>query len=290
MRSKHKMKTTIIIPVYNEEKSVEDVIKKIKELYPDYEILVVNDGSTDNTADIIKQMGVRLVNHPYNIGNGAAVKTGIRNARGEWLVLMDGDGQHNPEDIVRLMKYIPEYDMVIGARKKGPINNLHRDFANKIFNRFASYVARFKIEDLTSGFRIVKRKEILKILYLLPNSFSYPTTSTLAFLKTGKTIKYVPIKVESRTGKSKIRLCSDGPRFLLTIMKIATLFSPFRVFMPVSILSFLIGLGYYLYTFLTQHRFTNMSALLFTTAVIIFMLGLISEQIAQLKYSRIQED
>ncbi len=284
------MNITIIIPVYNEERSIEDVIKKIKELYPDYEILVVNDGSTDNTADIIKKMGVRLVNHPYNIGNGAAVKTGIRNARGERIVLMDGDGQHNPEDIGRLMKYIPEYDMVIGARKRGSINNLHRDIANKIYNRFASYIARFRIEDLTSGFRIVKRKEILRILYLLPNGFSYPTTSTLAFLKTGKTIKYVPVKVESRRGKSKIRLCSDGPRFLLTIMKIATLFSPFRVFIPVSILSFLLGLGHYSYTFLTQHRFTNMSALLFTTSVIIFMLGLISEQISQLKYSRIHEE
>jgi glycosyltransferase involved in cell wall biosynthesis len=231
--------------------------------------------------------GANVIRHPYNIGNGAAIKTGMRAARGRLLVLMDGDGQHKPEDIPRLLAEAKRYHMVVGARAKGSKLRFHRYIANVIYNLLASYVTRFKVKDLTSGFRVLSRLEALRYIDLLPNTFSYPTTLTLAFLRSGLTVKYVPIQTLYRAGQSKISLIKDGVRFLLIITKIATLFSPFRVFLPVSIFFFLGGTANYFYTYVTQHRFTNMSVFLLTTAVIIFMLGLISEQIALLRMERL---
>jgi len=282
---------SIIIPVFNEEGNILGLIKGIRANFigKDYEIIVIDDGSTDETAKIAKDEGAGVIRHPYNIGNGAAIKTGIRNAKGEIIVLMDGDGQHDPSNIHNLLEYIDQYDMVVGARIKDSASSFSRRFANKIYNIFASYVTHFKIEDLTSGFRVVKREVALKFLYLLPNTFSYPTTLTLAFLKAGRSIKYVPIKTLKRRGKSKIRPIHDGIRFLLIITKVTTLFSPFRIFLPVSGLLLWVGIGYYGYTYLAFHRFTNMSALLITTSILIFMLGLISEQIAQLRLDRTED-
>ena len=284
---------SIIIPVFNEAEILAELLYKVRGLkLPQSEIIVVDDGSTDGSAEIALTAGVNIIRHPYNIGNGAAVKSGIRAARGKSIVLMDGDGQHKPEDIPKLLSQASDYHMVVGARAKGSKLRFHRYAANSIYNLLASYVTKFKVQDLTSGFRVLARREALQFIDLLPNTFSYPTTLTLAFLRSGLTVKYVPIQTLYRAGQSKIRLLTDGIRFFLIISKIATLFSPFRVFLPVSLLFFLAGASNYLYTYLTQRRFTNMSVFMFTSAVIVFMLGLISEQIAlmRMERQRVQED
>jgi len=278
---------SIIIPVFNEAEVLPELLEKVRALnLPQTEVIVVDDGSTDASAEAALNARVSVVRHPYNIGNGAAVKSGIRAARGRLMVLMDGDGQHKPEDIPKLLKESADYHMVVGARGKGSKLRFHRYAANLVYNLLASYVTKFKIQDLTSGFRVLSRREALNFIDLLPNTFSYPTTLTLAFLRSGFTLKYVPIQTLYRSGTSKISLLTDGIRFLLIITKIATLFSPFRVFLPVSLLFFLAGASNYCYTYLTQRRFTNMSVFMFTTAVIVFMLGLISEQIALLRMER----
>ncbi len=279
---------TVLIPAYNEEKSIGNTVRRVKELHPDFEVLVVDDGSTDKTMQMAMDAGANVWPHPYNIGNGAAIKSGLRVARGEWVVMMDADSQHNPEDIARLLEYKDQYDMVIGARTKTSETALHRDMANYFYNKFATYVTKFKIDDLTSGFRLVRKSTAAQYIYLLPNTFSYPTTLTMSYLRSGRSVKYLPIEVKKRVGKSKIRLVEDGIRFFLIISKIATLYSPFRIFLPISVLLFWVGLGYYCFTFVTQGRFTNMSALLFTTSIIVFMIGLVSEQISQLRYDRVK--
>lgn len=276
----------IIIPAYNEEETIARIIQGLKQtLGETCKITVVDDASQDKTAEASRSAGARLIQHPYRIGNGACIKTGLRNAKADIVMLMDADNQHLPEDIPKILAQTDRFDMVIGSREFSKFS--FRNLANLFYNNFASYVTLFKIQDLTCGFRAVKRREALKFLYLLPNSFSYPSTLTLAFLKTGRTIKYVPVSSPKRKeGKSKINLFKDGIRFFLIILRIATFFSPLRVFLPISLLFFTGGLGYYLYTFVNFHRFTNMSALLFTASIIIFMLGLISEQIAQLRLDR----
>jgi glycosyltransferase involved in cell wall biosynthesis len=278
---------SIVIPVFNEAENLGKLLEQIEALrLPSSEVIVVDDGSTDGSGQVARNVDVSVVRHPYNIGNGAAVKSGMRAARGRWIVLMDGDGQHKPEDIEKLLAETKNYHMVVGARAQGSKLRFHRYVANQFYNLFASYVTRFRIMDLTSGFRALPRREALRYIDLLPNTFSYPTTITLAFLRSGLTVKYVPIQTLYRAGQSKIKLVSDGVRFLLIIAKIATLFAPFRVFMPVSLAFFFTGVSYYAYTFINYNRFTNMSVLLFITAVIIFMLGLISEQIAALRMER----
>ena len=275
---------SVIIPVFNEAQVLGQLLDQIQSLHlPSAEVIVVDDGSTDGSGEIAEKRGARVVRHPYNIGNGAAVKSGIRAARGKLLVLMDGDGQHPPEDIPRLLANSDRYHMVVGARAKGSRLRFHRYTANLVYNAFASYVTKFKVEDLTCGFRVLSREDALKFINLLPNTFSCPSTLTLAFLRSGLTVKYIPIQTLYRSGQSKISLIADGIRFLLIITKIATLFSPLRVFLPVSAFFFISGVGYYLYTYLTDGRFTNMAVFLLTTAVIIFMMGLVSEQIALLR-------
>jgi len=278
---------SIVIPVFNEAANLAPLLAKIQALkLARVEIIVVDDGSIDNSAEVALNAGASVIRHPYNIGNGAAVKSGIRAARGRLIVFMDGDGQHQPEDIPKLLAEAANYHMVVGARAKGSKLRFHRYAANQIYNLLSSYVTQFKVQDLTSGFRVLSRRDALSFIDLLPNTFSYPTTLTLAFLRSGFTVKYVPIQTLYRAGQSKISLVTDGIRFLLIITKIATLFSPFRVFLPVSIFFFLAGFGNYLYTYFTQGRFTNMSVFMLTTAVIIFMLGLVSEQIALLRMER----
>jgi len=278
---------SIIVPVYNEAENLKKLLGQIRAVgLPDSEIIVVDDGSSDGSAELAMAAGANVVRHPYNIGNGAAVKTGMRAAKGKFLILMDGDGQHKPEDIPKLLADVDRYHMVVGARAKGSKLRAHRNLANMVYNLLASYVTRFKIEDLTSGFRAMRRRDALRFIDLLPNTFSYPTTLTLACLRSGLTVKYVPIQTLYRAGQSKISLVTDGIRFLLIITKIATLFAPFRVFLPVSVFFFLGGMANYIYTYVTQNRFTNMSVFALSTAVIIFMLGLISEQIALLRMER----
>jgi len=278
---------SVIIPAYNEVENIGEIVGRIRSLYPDFEIIVVNDGSTDGTREAAEKAGSVVYDHPYSIGNGAAIKSGIRKAKGDVLVFMDGDGQHDPEEIDGLLSFFPAYDMVVGSRKSGSQASLGRLAGNAIFNRLASYVAKFHVEDLTSGFRAVKAEMARDMIYLLPNTYSYPTTITLSVLRNGRSLKYTPINVAKRvSGSSNIHIFRDGIRFFMIIVKICTLFSPFRVFLPVSGTLFLTGLVYYLYTFITQGRFTNMSGLLFTTAVIIFMMGLVSEQICHMRYER----
>jgi glycosyltransferase involved in cell wall biosynthesis len=277
---------TVVLPAFNEAEVVGETVKRIRELHPYFEILVVDDGSTDSTMQAAMDAGANVWPHPYNMGNGAAVKSGLRAARGDYVVLMDADGQHDPADIGRLLEYADRFDMVVGARTKASKTKAHRNLANSIYNRFASYVTKFKIEDLTSGFRVMRRATVEQYIYLLPNTFSYPSTITMAYLRSGRSVVYVPIETARRVGKSKIKLVRDGTRFLLIITKIATLFAPLRIFMPVSVVFFLLGIGYYAFTYLTQGRFTNMSALLLNSAVIVFLIGLVSEQVTQLKYER----
>jgi glycosyltransferase involved in cell wall biosynthesis len=279
---------SIVIPVFNEAENLPQLLAQIRALeLSELEIIIVDDGSTDGSAGVAMKAGANVIRHPYNIGNGAAIKSGIRAARGKLLVFIDGDGQHRPEDLPKLLEEATRYHMVVGARAKGSKLRAHRYAANAIYNLLASYVTRFPVKDLTSGFRVLARLDALRFIDLLPNTFSYPTTLTLAYLRSGLTVKYVPIQSLYRAGQSKISLVSDGLRFLLIITKIATLFAPFRVFLPVSIFFFLGGITNYIYTYLTAHRFTNMSVFLLTTSVIIFMLGLISEQIASLRMERL---
>jgi glycosyltransferase involved in cell wall biosynthesis len=280
-------KISVIIPVYNEGKTIADLVSKIKTCYPDFDVIVIDDGSIDNTADAAQTAGARVYSHPYNIGNGAAVKSGIRVADGDILVFLDGDGQHVPEDIAKLLRYLPQFDMVVGARSMGDQASLGRALANKAYNWFASYVAKFPIKDLTSGFRAVKSNIAKSFVYLLPNTYSYPATITLGVLRGGMSVKYVPIKMRKRkTGKSNIKLIRDGVRFFMIITRICTLYSPMRVFLPVSFTMFLLGVTNYIYTYLVHGRFTNMSVFLFVTAIIIFMMSLISEQICQMRFER----
>jgi glycosyltransferase involved in cell wall biosynthesis len=216
---------TVVLPAFNEAEVVGETVKRIRELHPYFEILVVDDGSTDSTMQAAMDAGANVWPHPYNMGNGAAVKSGLRAARGDYVVLMDADGQHDPADIGRLLEYADRFDMVVGARTKASKTKAHRNLANSIYNRFASYVTKFKIEDLTSGFRVMRRATVEQYIYLLPNTFSYPSTITMAYLRSGRSVVYVPIETARRVGKSKIKLVRDGTRFLLIITKIATLFA-----------------------------------------------------------------
>ena len=280
---------TVLTPTYNRAGTLHRVYESLsRQTFRGFEWVVVDDGSTDNTMREAMDAGANVWPHPYNMGNGAAIKSGLRCARGEWVLMMDADGQHKPEDIARLLEHKDRYDMVVGARTRQSETSAHRDLANWVYNRFASYVTRFKVEDLTSGFRLVRLSVARQFIYLLPNTFSYPSTLTLGYLRSGRTVKYIPIQTKARVGKSKIKLLKDGARFFLIITKIASLFSPFRVFLPISLGFFVTGLCYYAYTFLTQGRFTNMSALLFNSSIIIFMIGLVAEQISQMRYDRVE--
>jgi glycosyltransferase involved in cell wall biosynthesis len=282
------MKISVVIPVYNEAQAIGDLVRGIRNYVPGAEILVVDDGSTDESAKVAREAGAYVWSHPYNVGNGAAVKTGIRLASGDKIVLMDGDGQHDPADIPKLLEASEKYDLVVGARDLGGHANHFRFTANQVYNLIARYATQFPIKDLTSGFRVIDRNTVISYLYLFPNTFSYPSTLTLAYLRSGRTVCYLPIQAKKRQGKSKIKLFRDGVRFLLILVKIITLFSPFRVFLPVSFVFFLLGLTHYAYTFFSYGRFTNMAALLFITSVIVFMIGLVSEQITQLRYDRVE--
>lgn len=279
------MKISVIMPAKNEDNSVGSVVSRVFKVLPEAEVIVVNDGSVDSTEETAKAAGAKVINHPYSKGNGASIKTGARSASGEVLIFMDADGQHLPEDIPRLLaRYQKGYDMVIGARKAEGQASKGRWAANTFYNRLSSWMVGQKIEDLTSGFRVVNAERFKEFLTLLPNSFSYPTTSTMAFFRAGYSVAYESIDVAQREGKSHIKPFQDGIRFLLIIFKIGTLYSPLKLFLPISASIFCTGLGYYAFTYFTAGRFTNMSALMFSTSLIIFLVGLVSEQITALMY------
>jgi len=286
------MKVSVVIPAKNEAGAIADVVERVfSVLGHEIEVIVVDDGSTDDTAGLAKGAGAIVHSHPYSMGNGAAVKAGVRKSSGDVVVFMDGDGQHNPEEIPLLLARLDEgFDMVVGARSADGQASVGRSIANRFYNWLASYMTNQSVKDLTSGFRAVRVDKFKEFLSLLPNGFSYPTTSTMAFFRAGYLVDYVPITVVDRIGESHINIVKDGIRFLLIIFKIGTLYSPLKIFLPISLVSFTLGFSYYLYTFIVYSRFTNMSALLLTTSVLIFLMGLISEQITQLMYKDLSKE
>jgi glycosyltransferase involved in cell wall biosynthesis len=278
---------SIILPAKNEAAALADLLPALRAAQPDAEIIVSDDGSSDDTAELCSRHGVTRVGTPYSMGNGAAIKRGARAAHGDVLVFMDADGQHDPADIARLLAKLDEgYDLVVGARSWGDQAGVGRGLANSFYNWLASRMTGHVVADLTSGFRAARADKFREFIHLLPNGFSYPTTSTMAFFRSAYPLAYVPIKAAERVGKSHIKPVRDGVRFLLIIFKIATLYAPLKLFAPAAIVFFLIGLGYYLYTFLEFHRLSLMSAAFWSASVIIFLIGLVSEQITSLTYRR----
>lgn len=292
-RRKNPPRISVIIPAFNESEGIQNVIRQIRTvvntLDKNHEIIVIDDGSNDNTAQNAHKAGAKVIQHPYNIGNGAAIKTGVRHARGSILVTIDGDGQHNPEDIIKLVNKIGTYDMVVGSRNRKSDTAAHRDIANSIFNSLATYISGRKIEDLTSGFRAVKTHIARQFVYLLPNKFSYPSTITLSIVRAGYSLGYESIRFSRREGnsKSKIKPLQDGLRFLMIILKIAVFYAPLKIFAPLSMLIFIAGVGYGLIRiFVFNAPYGQTSALFISTAVLTFLVGLVSEQIAQLRFDR----
>jgi glycosyltransferase involved in cell wall biosynthesis len=285
---------SVVIPAMNEVQVIGSVVQGVHKVMDgygvDYEVLVVDDGSADGTGQAAREAGARVLRHAYNMGNGAAIKTGIRRASGEILVMMDGDGQHNPQDIPRLLAGMEDHAMVVGARTRDSQTQWDRDVANAVYNSLASYICDRRIPDLTSGFRAIHTALARRFVYLLPNTFSYPTTLTLATVRAGHCIDYVPIKVAYRVGRSKIRPVRDGARFLVIVFRIATLFSPLKIFLPVSLALVVLGIGWYLYTFFfISRRFPSAAVVMILSGVFVFLMGLISEQIAQLRFDRSED-
>lgn len=281
-------KLTIVIPAYNEEANIGGVVRRVRAMKPQCEIIVVDDGSTDRTSFEAEAAGARVIRQPYNKGNGAAVKSGIRAAQGEVILLLDADGQHSPEDIDRLLEHIGPYDLVVGARTRDSDSARYRDFGNWVFRTLASYLVEMKVPDPTSGFRCFKRDKVMDFIHLLPNQYSYPTTTTMSFIKAGYSVKHVPIKAHKRQGgKSHIRPWRDGVKFITIILRMITLFNPIKIFMPVAFLWFLVGAIYGLVNFFFANgKIPNGSVLLISISVLIFLSGLISEQIAALRFER----
>ncbi|MBF0196704.1 MAG: glycosyltransferase family 2 protein [Planctomycetes bacterium] len=281
---------SIIIPVYNEAGVIDKVLPGMVQEFESWpysvELLIINDGSSDgfDLKPIVPWM--RVIEHAVNMGNGAAVKTGIRNAKSDHCLIMDGDGQHLPQDALKLVKQLDRFHLIVGARDFSDSGTLHRNIANVIYSKLASYVSSFNIEDLTSGMRAFRKNEVMDIIHLFPNRFSCPTTMTLGMLRLGYQVKFEPIDVQSREGTSKINILSDGFRFLLIILKISTLFSPLKIFLPVSLLLFGIGMSFYIYILFAAQRFEQWSIVLLTNAVTIFMIGLVAEEISSLKLKK----
>ena len=275
---------SIVIPAYNEAAAIGAVVTALKAAAPWHEVIVVDDGSRDETSCLAGNAGAVVVKHPYNKGNGAAVKSGVRRASGEYVLIVDGDGQHSPTDAESLVRRLGEYDLVIGARAGSTQATVFRRAGNALLNRFAGYLTGRRIDDLTSGFRAARREHLLEFLHLLPNGFSTPTTTTLAFLRAGYNVDFHPIEARQRTGSSKIRLHKDGPKFLLIILRVITIFSPLRIFVPIAAASALAGAAYGIYTVVTEGKIPNGAVILLMFAVIVFLVGLVSEQISALRF------
>lgn len=279
---------SIILPALNEARSLQDLLPDLRETFPDAEIIVVDDGSQDDTKTIAERADCRVVANPYRMGNGAAIKRGTRAARGRNLAMIDADGQHTAGSLLRLWRRFEreDLDMIVGARSPTDHASLFRRFGNTVFNRLASWMTGQKIMDLTSGLRITRAQRFREFLHLLPNGFSYPTTSTMAFFRSGYTVAYEPIGVKRREGRSHLKIWREGARFLVIIFKIGALYSPLKLFLPVSVFLFAIATALYAYTFASAGRFTNMSALLYMTSLLTFLIGMVSEQITSLMFAR----
>lgn len=279
-------RVSIVIPAKNEENGLRELLPKLVCEFPDAEIIVVDDGSTDQTCYVAESLGVRIKRHAYSLGNGGAIKSGLKLATRPTVVTMDADGQHTPEDAANVLQRYRAagYDMVVGARNASGQASSMRRFGNGLYNRLASWVVGHSVLDLTSGLRAVDREKALQFIDLYPNGFSYPTTITMAFFRSGYSVAYEPIQVKKRIGKSHLKLVRDGAKFFLIIFKICTLYSPLKLFLPVSSMFFLLGCVNYAKTFIEHGTFTNMSALMFVASIIVFLIGLVSEQITALLY------
>ena len=275
--------TSVLIPAYNEAHAVGDLVSALARAARWREIIVIDDGSTDDTAARAAGAGARVVRHPYNKGNGAAVKTGLRQAAGTYVLVVDADGQHPPQDALRLVEQLARYELVVGARSPDSQASWGRRVGNTLLNRVASYLTGQPIPDLTSGFRAARRDCMLEFIHLLPNGFSTPTTSTMSFIRAGYSVRFEPIVAAQRLGTSKIRLGSDGARFVLILLKVITIFSPLRLFVPISVAMFALGAGYAVWTIATQAHVTNSSVLLILSSIVILLIGLVSEQISSLR-------
>lgn len=291
MRKLKEDDVSIVIPAKNEADNLSQLLPELVSVIPRAEIIIVNDGSHDETGVVAKSHGAKVITHVTSKGNGAAIKSGARAATRKFIIFMDADGQHNPEDIPKLMRKMEQgYDMVVGARDGASQASFGRRAANWMYNKLSSFMVNYNVDDLTSGFRIVEAKKFRQFLFLLPNGFSYPTTITMSFFRIGYAVAYIPIVARSRAGSSHISVVKDGVRFLLIIFKVGTLYSPMKIFFPASSCFLVFGLLYYLYTYISDGRFTNMSTLLFVTSIVVFLIGLVSEQIAMLLYKDVDEN
>ena len=279
----NKPDVTIIIPAHNEEEGISDVITQLKELSGNYEILVVDDGSTDDTHKLASETGVKVIRHPYNKGYGAALKTGIRNAKTDIVLFMDADGQHKPSDIEKLIPYIGEYDMVVGARTKKSKISLLRRPGKKILSVTANFLAGMKIPDLNSGFRALKKNVAMEFMPILPNSFSFSTTITLALVNSGYSVKYISIEALERVGTSKIKPFRDGFRFIILIIRTVVLFNPLKVFLPVSAVLFIVGFFELIREIIVYFDIWTTPILLILSAILIFFFGILADQISSLR-------
>ncbi|HEY8550154.1 MAG TPA: glycosyltransferase family 2 protein [Vicinamibacterales bacterium] len=277
--------TSVVIPAFNEGPVVGEVVAALRQAADWHEIIVVDDGSSDGTGEHAAAAGATVVRHPYNKGNGASVKTGIRRASGEYVLILDGDGQHKPEDAARLVSYLGEYDLVVGARDPATQASGARRIGNTVLNWTASYLSGRTIPDLTTSFRAARREYLLEHLYLLPNGFSSPTTITLSFIKAGYNVLFEPVAARQRTGHSKVKLARDGVKFFLILLRVITIFSPLRIFLPISAAAFMLGILYGLWTALVHGRIPNGAVLLLMFSVMVFLVGLVSEQISALRAS-----
>lgn len=276
---------SVVIPAKNEADNLRKLLPRLLKSLPKAEVIVIDDGSTDVTQLVLEKFQVKSVRHPVSLGNGAAIKAGVRASSGRYILFMDGDGQHDPEDAHRLLARLNDgYDMVVGARRRESQASIGRAIANKAYNWLATYMAGQQVKDLTSGFRLVNAKKFKQFLYMLPNGFSYPTTSTMAFFRAGYTVAYEPIDVLKRGGKSHIKPFQDGMKFLLIIFKIGTLYSPLKLFFPISVAHILLGLIYYAYTFSMDQRLSIVTIFLLISGILVFLIGLVSEQITSLMY------
>lgn len=282
-----KPEISIIIPAFNEAEGISDTLEELTGFISgkSWEIIVVNDGSTDSTAEILKKFSnIRVISHPLNKGYGAALKTGIRNAQSETVVFFDSDGQHNPEDIPRLLEKLPEADMVVGQRTKVSKDEWIRKPGKWVLAIVANFLAGRKIPDLNSGLRAINKSIIHPLLEIFPDGFSFSTTSTIAFFKLSFRVAYVPITTRSRVGKSTVKQAKHGPEVLLLILRLITLFSPLRIFLNVSIFLFIIGFGYQVEEIIRRGwHVVNGALLLIISSVLVFLFGLIADQLSSLR-------
>lgn len=273
---------SVIIPAYNEENTISEVVADLNKLSFVSEIIVVDDGSTDSTRQKALESGAKVISHENNCGYGASLKTGIINSKNDIIAFVDADAQHNPEDLTLMSEYIDEHDMIIGARNPGAHSPLWRKPGKMLINMLANYLAGYKIPDLNCGLRLVKKKSIMPYLKILPDRFSFSTTSTIFFIKDGLRVKFIPINAKKRIGKSSLRV-HHGLDTVILVLRMITLFEPLKIFLPVSIAIFVIGFIYATHEFITIKRFGATSLFLGITSLLVFFFGLIADQIATIR-------